>query len=276
MKSKITGLISGFFLVICCYIPSIDACTTILVTKGASEDGSLFVSHSDDDELSDQRIIYVPAADHKLGSKRPVYYDKIAFEPSINRYVGTSRGPGYDIPSLPQSKPIGYIDQVPHTYAYFDGGYGIMNEHQLMIGECTNGAKIELKPEKGKRIFYSAELSRVALERCKTAREAVELMGKLIDKHGYYGTGETLLVGDKEEGWVFEMACGTLDGKGGLWVAKKVPDGEVFVAANEFRIRELNPNDPNMLFSKNLFDVAKARGWWKPSDGKLDWLKNSK
>jgi dipeptidase len=270
MKYKITSLV---FLFIYFYVPSTYACTTILVTKGASTDGSVFVSHSDDNELGDQRIIYVPAADHKSGSKRPVYYDAVSLEFALNRYVGTSRGPGYDTPGLPKSEPIGYIDQVLHTYAYFDANYGIMNEHQLMIGECTNGAKIELKQEKGKRIFYSSELSRVALERCKTAREAIKLMGELIDKYGYYGTGETLLVGDKEEGWVFEMACGTLDEKGGLWVAKKVPDGEVFVAANEFRIREIDLNDPNMMCSKNLFDVAKKRGWWKPSDGKLDWLK---
>ena len=164
------------------------ACTTILVTKGASRDGSVMISHSDDDELGDQRIIYVPAADHKPGSKRPVYYDPVAFEVNTVRYVGTSRGPGYDTPGLPKTESLGYIDQVPHTYAYFDGNYGIMNEHQLMIGECTDGAKIELKPQKGKRIFYSAELSRVALERCKKARDAVELIGELIDKYGYYVT----------------------------------------------------------------------------------------
>ena len=249
------------------------ACTTILVTKGASADGSVIVSHSDDDELQDQRVIYVPAADHKPGSKRPVYYDPCSFGGSNIRYVGTSRGPGYDMPGEPQTKPLGYIDQVPHTYAYFDGNYGIMNEHQLMIGECTNDAKIELKPKKGRRIFYSAELSRVALERCKKARDAVKLIGALIDKYGYYGTGETLLIGDTEEGWVFEMCCGTLDGRGGLWVAKKVPDGEIFAAANEFRIREVDPNDPDIMFSKNLFKVAQSRGWWKPEDGKLDWLK---
>ena len=248
-------------------------CTTILVTKGASVDGSVFVSHSDDDELGDQRIIYVPAADYEEGAKRAVYYDDVSFGNTRVRYVGKDRGPGYDDSSLPPTKPLGYIDQVPHTYAYFDGNYGIMNEHQLMIGECTNGAKIEVKPESGKRIFYSAELSRVALERCTTAREAVQLIGNLIDQYGYYGTGETLLVGDKEEGWVFEMCGGTMDETKGLWVAQKVPDGEVFVAANEFRIREVDPNDPNMMYSKNLFDEVQKRGWWNPKQGKLDWLK---
>jgi len=248
-------------------------CTTILVTKGASKDGSVFVSHSDDDELGDQRIIYVPAMDHPEGSMRPVYYDPCCFGGGNIRYVGMSRGPGYFDPNLPATRPIGFIPQVSHTYAYFDANYGVMNEHQLMIGECTDGAKIELQPDSGRRIFYSAELSRVALERCKKAREAVELIGHLIDTYGYYGTGETLLIGDPEEGWVIEMCCGTMDSLGGLWVAKKVPDGQIFAAANEFRIRDVDPDDPDMIFSANLHETAQKRGWWDPSQGKLDWLK---
>lgn len=272
MEKNLILLLSVTALIFLCADVS-TACTTILVTKGASADGSVIVSHSDDDELGDQRIVYVPAADHKPGSKRPVYYDVVSFGNCTVRYVGTSRGPGYDTPGLPKSEPLGHIDQVLHTYAYFDGNYGIMNEHQLMFGECTNGAKIEPRQKPGERIFYSAELSRVALERCTKARDAVRLIGKLIDKYGYYGTGETLLIGDTEEGWVFEMCGGTPDGKGGLWVAKKVPDGEVFVAANEFRIREVDPDDPDMIFSENLFDVVRQQGWWDPKDGKLDWLK---
>lgn len=255
-------------------------CTTMLITKGATKDGSVLVSHSDDDAIDDRRIIFVPAMDHEPGTMRPVYYDSAAlgfkpeYTPTRNkRYVGKSRGPGYDEPGLPLSKPLGSIPQVAHTYAYFDGSYGIMNEHQLGIGECSNGAKVGPGPEPGKRIFYSAELSRVALERCKKAREAVQLMGELIEEYGYYGTGETLLVGDTEEGWVFEMCGYDEKGSGGLWVAKKVPDGEVFVAANEFRIREIDPEDPDMMFSKNLFEVAREKGWWSPEDGKLDWLK---
>ncbi len=270
------------FLTLLCFTLSVTAamtCTTMLVTKGASKDGSVFVAHSDDSELFDQRIVFVPAADHKPGEMRPVYYDAVSLgdKPEYNsyvryRYVGTHRGPTYNVPGRPRNIPIGEIPQVPHTYAYFDGSYAIMNEHQLMFGECTDGAKVTAQPVPGKLIFYSAELSRVAAERCKTAREAVKLIGHLIDTYGYYGTGETLPIGDPNEGWVIEMAPSP-EGKGGLWVAKKVPDGEVFVAANEFRIREVDPDDPNMLYSKNLFRVAKKYGWWKPEDGKLDWLK---
>ena len=90
-----------------------------------------------------------------------------------------------------------------------------MNEHQLMFGECTDGVRQNLDPEPGKRIFYSSELSRVALERCRTAREAVRLMGNLLETYGYYGTGETLPVADPQEAWVMEMAPSP-DGTGGL------------------------------------------------------------
>lgn len=266
-------LFCGLLVFLSIFSTHIMACTTILVGKDASSDGSVIVSHSDDNELGDQRIIYVPASDYEPGSKRPVYYDPCCFNGSgVYRYVGTSRGPGYDTRGLPKIEPLGYIEQVPHTYAYLDGDYGIMNEHQLMIGECTDGVRIEQQPKKDERIFYSAELSRVALERCTKAVDAIRLMGELIERYGYYGTGETLLVGDKEEGWVFEMAPSP-DGKGGLWVAKRVTDDEVFIGANEFRIREIDPDDPNMMFSKNLHEIAQKQGWWEPDDGKLDWLK---
>jgi dipeptidase len=255
------------------------ACTTLLVTKEASEDGSVMVGHSDDSELFDQRLVYVPAADHKPGSLRPVYYDASALgdKPEyhayeLRRYVGTDRGPVYDEPDQPQSIPLGYIPQVEHTFAYYEGSYAIMNEHQVMFGECTDGTKIQPDPIPGKLIFYSAELSRVAAERCTTARQAVELIGNLIETFGYYGTGETLPIGDTEEGWILEMAPSP-EGKGGLWVAKKVPEGEVFFAANELRIREIDPDDPDTLYSKDLHAIAQKHGWWKPEDGKLDWLR---
>lgn len=146
-----------------------------------------------------------------------------------------------------------------------------MNEHQLSIGECTDKAKVHPEPEPGKRIFYSAELSRVALERCKTAREAVKLMGELIEKYGYYGTGETLVVADPNEGWVMEMAGYDMNGTGGVWVAQRVPDDQFFVAANQFRIREVHPDADDMMFSANIFDIAQQKGWWHPDNGPLDF-----
>jgi len=237
------------------------------------------VSHSDDG-LSDASLVFVPAMDHAPGSMRPVFYsnESLGFKPEwggtqTHRLITRGRGPVYDKKGLPASIPLGFIPQVAHTYAYFDANYGIMNEHQLTIGECTDLAKVHPEPEPGKRIFYSSELSRVALERTKTSREAVKLMGGLIETYGYYGTGETLLVGDPNEGWVMEMAGCDMDGSGGVWVAQRVPDDKIFVAANQFRIREIDPNSPDIMFSKNIFEIAEKKGWWKPSDGKLDFAK---
>ncbi|WP_051694177.1 dipeptidase [Desulfohalovibrio reitneri] len=256
------------------------ACTTTIVGKDASADGSVLVSHSEDG-LGDPRLVYVPARDHEPGSMRKVYYSESAkgyekrfgADPAIRLNI-EGRSPYYKAgEDVPPSRPLGEIPQVEHTYAYFDGNYGVMNEHQLVMGECTDKAKVHPEPEPGKRIFYSAELSRVALERCKKAREAVLLMGRLIEKYGYYGTGETLLVGDPDEAWVMEMCGYDMDGTGGVWVARRVPDGHFFAAANQFRIRDIEKDDPDLLYSENIFDIAREKGWWKPEDGPLDWAR---
>jgi dipeptidase len=255
------------------------ACTTIIVTRGAAADGSLVVTHADDNEMSDQSLVYVPARDWRPGSTRPVYPSAVALGELprwkallVPRLVAPDRAPGYAGNGRdPRTIPLGEIPQVPHTYAYLDGNYGVMNEKGLLFGECTDGSKVTLAPEPGKRIFYSSELSRVALERCATAREAIRLMGALIDRYGYYGTGETLPLADRDEAWVMEMAPSP-EGTGGLWVAQRVPDGEVFVAANEFRIREVDPKSPDQIVSPRLFEVCRRAGWWKPESGPLDWL----
>jgi dipeptidase len=252
-------------------------CTTMIVGKKATKDGSVIVAHSDDD-MADERVMYVKAEFHKKGDKRPVYYDDASLghigkynATALRRYIGPSRGGLYDTRDYPDSVPIGFIpyEKDIKTHAYFDANYGMMNECQLMIGECTCGAKKH--PEPGpNRLFYAAELSRVALERCTKAREAIQLIGDLMTKYGYYGTGETLLIGDTEEAWVLEM-CGHDKGTEGIWVAQRVPDEDFFVAANEFRIREVRDAD-DMLYSPNLKRACKENGWWDGSEP-LDWLR---
>ena len=247
------------------------ACTSFIITPGASADGSMYVAHTNDGfgagvvghEVVDEsaRLVYVPPADHPDGAKRAVYYD-----PNSGSDEPTSVAEA-------QVKPLAYIPEVKHTYGYFTGSYGIINEHQLMSGEVTDGAKVQPTSDPDKRIIYSSELSNIALERCRTAKDAVTLVGQLIDQYGYYGTGETLLFADPKEAWVIEMCGGTPDGKGGLWVAQKVPDGEIFVTANTFRIRDVKPGNPDQMYSASLFTVAKKNGWWNESDGNLDWLK---
>ncbi|MFH1296106.1 MAG: C69 family dipeptidase [Bacteroidota bacterium] len=137
------------------------------------------------------------------------------------------------------------------------------------------GHKNEQSLGKPLRIFYSQELSRIALENCKTAREAIMLMGKLLEKYGYYSTGETLLVADADEAWVFEMCALPDEVYHSVWVAQRVPDGEFFVAANEFRIRYLVKDNPDsFLYSEYLITGLKKLGWWdEEKEGPVDWLK---
>lgn len=246
-------------------------CTIFVVTPGASHDGSMFTGHTNDGfgpcivghELTDEgnKLVYVPAATHSKDAKREIQYDPNSG--SDDQSGGGKAG----------STVVSYIDEVEKTYGYLTGSYGIMNEHQLMCSECTDFAKMKADYSPGERIFYSSELSNIALERCTGAREAVEKVGELIDRYGIYGTGETLIFADTREAWVLEMSSCTLDGCKGFWVAQRVPDGEVFVASNTFRIRKIDREDEdNMIFSDNLHDAAKSLGWWDGA-GMLDWLK---
>lgn len=285
-KVFIARIISGLILMILVVSANTNySCTTMIITKGASADGSMIVAHSDDDELGDQRMIYVPSGLQEGTRKVYSHYGPYP------RIVSTDRGPGYNTKGYLETKilyelPYEEIWQilgkkVEYSYAYFDAAYGIMNEHNLMFGECTDVANYEpaanTVKSKGNplRIFYSAELSRIALENCKTAREAIRLMGGLIDRYGLYETGETLLVADDDEAWVFEMCALPSEKYHSAWVAQRVPDGEVFVAANEFRIRYLKKNNPdNFMYSSMLIPGLKEIGWWdEDKDGPVDWLK---
>lgn len=261
----------------------VSACTIMLVTKGASADGSVIVSHSNDGFGSDPNVAFVPAKNHKRGTLRPVYPSAAAVDelPEYNCFfipylVAPERSEAYNYPDKPQTKPVGYIPEVEHTYAYLDAEYPAMNEHGLMLGECTdNAAQLpEVPYTEGGGIFYSAELGRVSLERCKTAREAIELMGALIDEYGLYGTAEALFVADRDEGWLFEMQP-TPSGKGGFWIAEKIPDGHFSIAANQLRIRAIREGDPNQIFNPKLPQMLEEVGWAAyDAQGNLDWLKS--
>ena len=261
------------------------ACTTMIITKGASADGSMMVAHSDDDELADQRIIRVPSQ-LQTGS-RDIYTELYRY-PRINT---KNRGQYYFVdgyPLTPVLYEIPFEDiwkllgrKTEKSYSYFDATYGIMNEANLMIGECTNAANYEPEANNVKykghplRIFYTSELSRMALENCSSAREAVKFMGALIENYGYFSTGETLLVADEDEAWVMEMCALPDDEYHSVWVAKRVPDGEMFVAANEFRIRSLEKDNPDyFMYGTMLIPGLKKLGWWdEAKDGPIDWLK---
>lgn len=268
----------------------VDACTAIAVTRGASVDNSTLIAHTDDagGGASDLRLVRVPAQDHKPGSKRAVYN----FNGGYPRVVAPDRGPHYQpVTELetgetqPYSAPMGYIPQVEHTYAYFDQDYGVMNEVQLSIGESTCGAKTvgwPLNVPGGKNLFGIAELTKVALERCATARCAVDIMGSLAEEYGFYSedsgdmakpdygdSAEALVVGDKlGEVWVFHVMTGK-DHAGAVWAAQRVPDGHVTVIANGFTIRELDLSQPDwFMASSNVHSLAEDMGWWDPKGDK--------
>lgn len=258
-----------------------EACTTMIITKGAALNGRVMVSHSNDAYTSDPSIVFVPAADHPDGSRRNVYPSAIAWDDypefnavSVPRLVTNDRGEGYQYCNFPATKPLGSIPQVSHTYGYLDSDYGIVNEKGLMLGECTNNsAHLEyVAPVEGGNLFYASELGRVALERCSSAKEAIVLLGELIDEYGIWGTGETLLVADKNEGWVLEMNP-VPDGKG-VWIAQRVPDGDFFVAANQFRIRDIDPKNKDQYFNKQLINELKRFGWavTNKETGLVDWV----
>ena len=150
------------------------------------------------------------------------------------------------------------------TYQFLNTAYPCLNEKQLGMGETTISGREELVNEKG--LFNIEELQRIALQRCTTAREAIRLMGELIEKYGYGDWGECLTIADPKEVWHFEVFGEGKDKVGGVWAAVRIPDDHVGVSANISRISTLNLKDKdNYMASKNVFSAAKRLGFW---DGK--------
>lgn len=254
------------------------ACTSILVAKGAAAGGGTFSSHTDDCNNCDFRLSYVPAKQHEVGSKRALWPGREVYP----RYIGTDRGETYR-PDLVRKSSAGWkegegdfkvmatLPEVTSTYGYYDGNYGIMNEWGLAIGESTCGAVLTARSlaAGGKALVDVRELSRMAMERCRTARCAVKLMGSFAEAHGFFpedtaplDSGESLQVADGEEAWMFHILADDT-GTSAVWVAKRVPDGHVAVVANQFVIRRLVLNDEdNFLFSTNIHEVAARAGLW--------------
>ena len=229
------------------------ACTPMGVGKEASTDGSVLVSHTCDGWY-DQRIIIIPGGEHKDGEMVEIYNDPCQA-------------------TRPDKEPVkvGEIPQVEKTYTYFHVGYPFMNEKQLMMGEFTWGGRDEVYNNEG--MFVIANLEELGLARCATARDAIKVMGELAEKYGYKDGGETLVIGDTNELWVFEV-CGPgllwtadSDQPGAHWAAQRVPDDEVFVGANRARIGVIDFDDTeNFMCSTNLTELPKSMGWWKEGE----------
>lgn len=238
------------------------ACTDVVVGKDASTDGSVITCHTADGAYYDAQIRFIP------GQKFPPHTKADVFR----NIVMEERG-GW--------VKIGEIPQVEETYGYFHVGYPAMNEHRLAIGETTIGQKEILKtvPNGGKAILTIEQLEVFALQRAKTAREAIAVIGELSQKYGFLpscGTeGECLTITDPDEAWIFHIfstgfAWTPESGKpGSVWAAQRVPDDEVVVVPNIARIRFIDPKDTkNFMVSDNYMQHAIDNGLYDPNSGK--------
>lgn len=254
----------------CLHESELEGCTVIGVGRLATADGSVITSHTDC--CSECRVHVVPAQTFPKGSMAPVHWGMVYF------------GDGDDRRALPlgdYGKVIGQIPQVERTYAYFHTGYSQMNEHQLAIGEstCFQRRALDVPFVEGlTRQIMTVEQAQVfALQRCKTAREAVGLIADLMETYGFLpscGGSEALCIADPRELWVIEI-CSVghrwtpESGKpGAIWVARRVPDDHVVVIANYFRIREIDLKNPDFMASPNYMQEAIDRGWYDPKSGR--------
>lgn len=227
------------------------SCTSIMVGKKASKDGSVITSHTCDSWYRTWMSI-VPARDHKAGSKAAIYDGRMHTQSAADSTKLYLKG---------------MIPQVSHTYRYLDTAYPCLNEKQLGIGETTISGRKELKNAKG--MFMIEELERIALERCSSARDAIKLMGQLIKAYGYGDSGECLTIADKHEVWIFEVFGEGEKKTGGVWAAVRIPDDEISVSANICRIGKLDlSNSDRYMASDNVYEVARRMGLW---DGKSEF-----
>ena len=245
-----------------------EGCTSIIVGKNASTDGSVMCTHAADCGMCDFTWHYIPAADYKPDAKRKIYH--------IHQIKTWHPHEGAKWEKLDRGYTDVDIPQVPHTYAYMHSVFGYMNENQVAFGEATIGCQRKMMNTTPSAIMDITMLTLLAMERSKTAREAIQVMGSMGEKYGYgfHDTGEMLAVIDPNEAWIFEiMPVGPLwtpeSGKpGAVWAAQRVPDDHVSVCPNESRIGEIDfDNKDYFMYSKNVKQVAIDMGFWDPDSG---------
>lgn len=213
-----------------------EACTNVIITKGASADGSTMVSYAADSHVLFGELYFHRAADWKPGSR-------------------------LSITEWDTFRPLGDIAQVSHTYQTV----GNMNEHQLIIAETTWGGREEQADPKGGMDYGS--LIYVTLQRAKTAREAIGVIVDLANEYGYCSEGESFSIADTQEAWVMDLVGKGADDKGIVWVARRVPDGYICAHANQARIGRFPLNDPeNCLYAPDVISFARSQGWYEGSD----------
>ncbi len=230
--------ISLFILLALLYLSGSDAnaCTNFLVTKGASADGSTFISYTADSHTLYGELYFWHSADYPPGTMLDVY------EWDSGRFLCQ-------------------IPQVAHTYNVV----GNMNEYQLAIGETTYGGRPELVDTTAKMDYGS--LIYITLQRAKNAREAIHIIAGLIEEYGYCSEGESFSISDPNEVWIMEMIGKGPGRKGAVWVAVRIPDGYVSAHANQARITTFPLNDTmNCYYSKDVISFAREKGYFKGKD----------
>lgn len=240
-----------------------DACTVIAVGKKASADGSVLISHTD--AGPDCRLHVVPGQKYNPGGNAAVHWGMIDLRRELGDY----------------GEVIGHIPQVEETYSYFQSAYPQMNAYQLAIGESTMSQRKELMVDRKvcKQIMTIEQAQAFALQRCKTAEEALMLITRLLEKYGFLPScvdeSESLVIGDTEEIWVLEvLSVGNNwtpeSGKPGcIWAAQRVPDDHTLVIPNWSIIKQIDIEDMNNYrASENYMQVAIDSGWYNPASGK--------
>lgn len=212
------------------------ACTGLLVGKKASTDGSVMISYAADSHTLYGELYRWPAKTWPKGAM-------------------------LDIREWDTNKPLGQIAQVEQTYNVV----GNMNEHQVAITESTFGGRPELVDTTG--IMDYGSLIYVTLQRAKSAREAIQIMTNLVKEYGYYSSGESFSIADKNEAWIMEMVGKGTGNKGALWVAIRIPDDCISAHANQSRIQQIPFDDKeNCLYSPDVVSFAKEKGYFKGKD----------
>lgn len=217
------------------------ACSNLIVGKKASVDGSVMVSYNADDYGMFGHLCHYPAGNHPKGTMRQIYdWDSGVYH--------------------------GEIEEAPVTYNVI----GNINEFQLSIAETTYGGREEMVDSTG--ILDYGSLIYIALQRAKTAREAISVMTSLVEKYGYNSEGETFSICDPNEAWIMEMQGTGAGSKGVVWVALRIPDDAICAHANQSRIGKFNMKDKkNVLYSKNVISYARKMGWFDGKDSEFSW-----
>ena len=218
-----------------------EACSNFIVGKKASVDGSVMCSYSADDYGMFQNLCHYPAAKHAKGEMRKI------FDWDSNKYYGE-------------------IPEASVTYNVI----GNINEWQVTIGETTYGGREEMVDSTG--IMDYGSLIYVALQRSKTAREAIKVMTTLANTYGYNSEGETFTICDPKEAWIMEMMGKGAGSKGAVWVALRIPDDAICAHANQSRIGKFNMKDKkNVMYAKDVVSFARSKGWFKGKDADFSW-----